>query len=369
MKTVYFQNFNPIRFFAALLVIVHHVEQIKMEFHFPNHFYGSIALIGKLGVVLFFVLSGFLITYLILTEEKETGNISIKDFYMRRVLRIWPLYYLILVLAFFILPNIDFFQIPSLSLNHFSLKLVFFFLLMPNIIHALGAGVAYANQTWSIGTEEQFYIIWPIIMKFSKNKIRSILYVLFGYLVIKLIFIEFKSNFTIVANLSKIWSLFCIDCMSIGAIFAYIRFVENNVLKKYFTNYFVQVFSILGVVLLIFLDTRFGLFTYDVYGLIFGVILFNLSYKSTSLFNINSKSLDYLGKISYGLYMYHPIVIIIALKLLIDLKIYNGITLYILTILLSILFSHMSYLFFEKRFLKLKSKYSKIVSGDNSLST
>ena len=96
---IYFPNLNGIRFIAAFAVILHHLEQFKYLLGYKNNWENPIIhQIGPLGVILFFVLSGFLITYLLLVEEKQTKTISIKSFYMRRILRIWPLYYLIILL-------------------------------------------------------------------------------------------------------------------------------------------------------------------------------------------------------------------------------------------------------------------------------
>ena len=114
MNKIYFQNLNGLRFFAALLVIIHHIEQMKNSLGLENNWNLPVVLvIGKLGVILFFVLSGFLITYLLLEEERYTQTISIKDFYMRRILRIWPLYFLILLISFFVLTYVPFFYIGN----------------------------------------------------------------------------------------------------------------------------------------------------------------------------------------------------------------------------------------------------------------
>src|ERR1700741_1011871 len=113
---VYFPGLNGLRFIAVAVVIISHVFQLckllkiettnkALSAYFP----------GKFGVILFFVLSGFLITYLLLKEEEVTGRISIRDFYKRRILRIWPLYFLIVIICFFILTRIHFFDIPSLT--------------------------------------------------------------------------------------------------------------------------------------------------------------------------------------------------------------------------------------------------------------
>lgn len=116
LTKIYFPNLNGLRFIAAFMVIVYHIEQFLSYFGYQNLTRNPvIKLIGPLGVELFFVLSGFLITYLILAEEKVTKTISIKDFYIRRILRIWPLYYFVGFLAFFVLPHLAIFNIPIYS--------------------------------------------------------------------------------------------------------------------------------------------------------------------------------------------------------------------------------------------------------------
>ena len=135
---VYFPGLNALRFFAAFAVIVTHVELMKKYIGFQNSwvdiwpkltdnihtpiqgiiagkfswYQPFIAEAGPLGVTFFFVLSGFLITYLLFAEKKEKGDIKIRAFYARRVFRIWPLYYLIFVLGFFILPCFETFHVP-----------------------------------------------------------------------------------------------------------------------------------------------------------------------------------------------------------------------------------------------------------------
>ena len=104
-KHVYFSGLTGLRFFAAFVVILCHVEEFKSIWNIREtntwdlHFF---SLMGELGVTFFFVLSGFLITYLLLMEKERMGTIAIKQFYMRRVLRIVPLYYLIIFLGLFI---------------------------------------------------------------------------------------------------------------------------------------------------------------------------------------------------------------------------------------------------------------------------
>ncbi|MEP6985313.1 MAG: acyltransferase family protein, partial [Chloroflexota bacterium] len=93
---IHFKGLNALRFYAAVSVVVHHVM------YNPNVWYGLPNLPDTVGrffingtdaVHLFYVLSGFLITYLMLVERERTGTVSVKKFYLRRVLRIWPLYF------------------------------------------------------------------------------------------------------------------------------------------------------------------------------------------------------------------------------------------------------------------------------------
>ena len=110
MKKIYFPGLTEVRAIAAILVIIHHIELYKhrQEMYslydtFLNPFISSL---GKAGVYIFFTLSGFLISYLLLCERKKNGHINIIKFYTRRALRIWPLYYLILLLSWLLIPSL-----------------------------------------------------------------------------------------------------------------------------------------------------------------------------------------------------------------------------------------------------------------------
>ena len=145
-RRTYFPGINSLRFFAAMAVVLTHVELVKkLLFHLcelwlktedwiVGNAWQSIFREGPLkpiswlspfvtfggyfGVIFFFVLSGFLITYLLLQEKEESGDIAISKFYVRRILRIWPIYYLVIVLGFFVLPHIPWFEVPSQQRVH-----------------------------------------------------------------------------------------------------------------------------------------------------------------------------------------------------------------------------------------------------------
>lgn len=172
-KFLHFPNLNALRAIAALLVLIHHAEQFKDVFKLDNYWnIPFIQVIGKLGVVLFFVLSGFLITYLLVNEEKLTKKkINVKSFYIRRILRIWPLYYLIIFLSYFIFPYLDILSVDNISTEILSIKTFLLYIFMlPNMVLSNFGVVPYASQAWSIGTEEQFYLIWPLLFILFRKK-------------------------------------------------------------------------------------------------------------------------------------------------------------------------------------------------------
>ncbi|MFC5411818.1 acyltransferase family protein [Larkinella bovis] len=372
MRAVYFPNLNGLRFIAALLVIVHHIEQIKLIFKVENYWHlPFVDLIGKLGVVLFFVLSGFLITYLLLQEKRVTGTIAIKHFYLRRILRIWPLYYLIVLLGLFVLPHIPFFDIPIYSeLLHrsFAIKVVLLLLILPNLV---ATPIPHINQTWSIGVEEQFYAFWPLLMKTIGDPLRVALGTITVYLVIKfglLLLPVLGLNNGGISFLTRFWNSFNVDCMAIGGVIAWALFYQREGILRVLFNRWFQA-AVYG--LTIFLIVRGVEIPYlhqETYACLFAVIILNLAANKQTLIRLEHPVLHYLGKISFGIYMYHMIAIVIAFKLLQPVFPGNNWFLYSASILLTILLAAASYEWFERRFIKAKLKFSKVISGDNTAS-
>ena len=373
LNKVYFPNLNGIRFIAAFVVIIHHIEQFKNLLGYENYWLNpTIQLIGPLGVILFFVLSGFLITYLLLIEEKQTKTISIKSFYMRRILRIWPLYYLIIVISFLIVSRISFFDLgewSSLIFNNFSIKFVFFLLFLPNIALMAFPPIPYASQTWSVGVEEQFYLIWPILIKNVANKKKLLISIVVFYLIIKLFGFYFLEKYVFWNNklevIKGVFNSFSIDCMAIGGLFALLLFEKNKILQLFFSKYF-QIITFLTLFVFILKGINIPYVNFEFYAVLFGIFIVNLSSNKKAIVNLENKLFHYLGKISYGLYMYHPIAIIITLKVLYYCNISNVFIQIFLSLLVTILFASISYNFFESYFIKKKNIFTKIISGDNA---
>ena len=372
-ERIYFPNLNGLRFIAAFLVIIHHIEQIKKFLNIGDSFFKVpfISIIGKLGVVLFFVLSGFLITYLLLSEEKSFKSISIQKFYMRRILRIWPLYFLIIILAFLVLPYIKLFEITGLGnevvFNNLGMKLLLFAFFFPNLVLSFYGIVPYASHTWSIGTEEQFYLFWPWLLKhFKKNRIFIMLIIIVFYRLISGFLNTSFSDFLVYKKIiASIWACFNFDCMSIGGIFAVLLFQKNKfliLLKNNFFFYFTLVLVIIMIVNGVFIPH----INYELYSILFGIIILNFASNEIMKISLENTIFNFLGNISYGLYMFHPIGIVLALTICKSTNLISNWFIYPLSLLLTISIAWFSYNYFEKYFLKFKPKFSKVISGNET---
>lgn len=374
LKKVYFPNLNGVRFLAAFVVIIHHIEQFKELLGYKNNWANPVIKnIGPLGVILFFVLSGFLITYLLLVEEKQTKTISIKSFYMRRILRIWPLYYFIIFISFFFFSQIPFFNLGTwtdLIYNQFLVKVLFFVLFLPNAALMIFSPIPYASQTWSVGVEEQFYLIWPILMKNVRNKKRLLYFIIFFYLFIKIPLFYFFENYiywnSYLVIFKNIFNTFSIDCMAIGGMFAIFLFEKNRILKIIYSKY-IQIFTLFVLTVFIIKGITVPYVNYEFYALLFGILIVNLAANKKSILNLENNVLHYLGKISYGLYMYHPIAIMITLKALYSINISNIYIQILMSVSLTVFIAGVSYKYFESYFIKKKNIFTKIVSGEEAI--
>ncbi|ATL41824.1 hypothetical protein CQS02_00160 [Elizabethkingia miricola] len=360
-KKIHFPNLNGLRFIAATIVIIHHIEQIRNIFGIHNYWNNSfVHEIGKLGVILFFSLSGFLITYLLLNERDVNGSINIKNFYLRRIFRIWPLYYLIVILAFFILPNFSIFYFPdkTISYTNFPIKeFIGYIVMLPNLVLSHFPVIPYASQAWSIGTEEQFYLIWPLIfMFFIRKEFVTMLILIFVYIFTKKILSEYTPSPTVFnINILSFWNTFNIDCMAIGGLFAYVQYYKI----KFFTflvNDYLFILTFFISIFLISIGKNFGLFNYEIYSILFSIIILNLACNNGISNILEYKPIEYLGSISYGLYMYHVIIIVPVIYFTKKYNIYNSFIIYVLVFGFTICISHLSYKYYEAPFLRLKNK-------------
>ena len=377
-QQVYFPNLNGVRFIAAFSVLIHHTEQIKylmgLENIYSNYFIKNL---GKLGVGLFFVLSGFLITYLLLSEKERRGDISTKAFYIRRILRIWPLYFIIVILGFFVFPVIPIFNEPLRNQYYFDAdffkRLPFFLLFLPNLGFVFFRAPYLCSQTWSVGIEEQFYAIWPWIIK-SKNPVKTflkLLSVFFFILALAWLYIFKISDLSEITKLKiqegavLFFSQFRILTMVIGGMGAYLIFANK---EKFLTVLFrkdVQI--IVYSILILMLATGFHVpgFNMEFYGIFFCFFILNVSQNPESIIYLEQKIIHYLGKISYGIYIYHPAVIVVCVNSIhyfvgknVSTTTFN-LLLYPSAFLSTIIVCELSFRYIETPLLKFKDRFNR----------
>lgn len=373
---IYFKGLNGLRFFAAFAVIITHIEMIKEQMYCTNLYVSNKIVFeaGGLGVIFFFVLSGFLITYLLLKEKEQTNTINIKKFYLRRILRIWPLYFLIVILGFFVLPYFDFMQLPYFIKfkSHLSMLNLFLFLIMlPNLAFAIFKPVPHIGQLWSIGVEEQFYLLWPWIVKHSKNILKTLALLILILIIIKIIVLFiFKSNpdNPDLLILKNCIAMLKIESMAIGGIGAWMVF-KKKYFQKLLSNYFLFGAIALVFALIYFTPDKLQDGCFLIYSVLFLIIILNVSLNPNSVIKLENKVFVFLGNISYGLYMYHLIVVAAFIGLLkqtgfyIDNSFLSQIIVYTGVTGSTILVSWLSYRYFESWFLKLKHKFTVVRSG------
>ena len=369
MKKIQFPGLNGVRFIAALLVIVEHTELFKSYLGYPTLWANSYsAYLGAFGVSIFFVLSGFLITYLLLEEQQE-APIRIRHFYYRRILRIWPLYYLIVVLGFFVIPHLDFFQVPiySSDMGDSLHRLLFFVGLAANVAFVYLPTVPFANVLWSVAVEEQFYLFWPHVVRIKRYLLWIMFLLLGGYLALKFYAGSVDRQFELLVIRTRF------SAMVIGGIGAYLVFYQKAVIQFLYHR------GVQGVLLLLFVCMGLDWIEYhslawmkdELISLVVCGLILNIASNPSTLISLENGLFAYLGKLSYGLYVYHLFAVVLVLKglpMIVDLKALPTWMGYSLTLgmilILTIGISHLSYRYFESYFLRKKVRYSAVLSGD-----
>src|SRR5918993_3703515 len=184
-RGVYFPGLNGIRGIAAMIVLIFHIDQYTRQYLDLEDIGIWRTEMQKFAVVMFFVLSGFLITFLLLKEKHSSGKISFQNFYIRRILRIWPVYYLVLFVGMLLLMACrdEVYALPKD--NNMVATFLFYFFLLSNVGFALRYRADLIGNLWSIGVEEQFYAVWPLVISKVNRVFRFLVFLWVGYLVLK----------------------------------------------------------------------------------------------------------------------------------------------------------------------------------------
>lgn len=371
-QKVFFKNLDALRFIAFLFIFLGHALDTDSEVVRNSTVYGLVKnyvyIFGKTGFSFAFVLSSYINTWVILEERQHAGRFKPWLYYIRRALRIWPLYFLVLFIGFVLIPLVmELAGKPYAEVGnpwYFILFVGNFFLIEHGWTHS-----PIISVLWSVSVEEQFYIFWPfLLIIFRKNEKW-----LFGLLLVIFAITTFHYFGTDV----NLWfhTLFLLGDICIGALFAFISFNQNwgfETLKSLKKGSIIGVYLLFAVSLLAYntiFDNSFfaGSINLIVEKLFFAFILsffiFEQNFCSNSFFKFgNLKTITYLGVISYGLFCFHEIGLLIANQALNYLLLaHNVVAFLILKPLIAFVvvapFASISWHYFEKPILNLKRHF------------
>ena len=374
---------DGLRALAALAVFVDHAEQTQ-EWVGLEHFDGNqMTSLGRQGVEVFFVLSGYLITLLLLRERARSGAVSLPRFYARRTLRIWPLYYLVVFLLWVVLPWAVHFappQIYALSEIHARTlsatgdpRLVLYLLFLANFSFWLYPHVLCGAHLWSLGVEEQFYLVWPMLFRFARRPLA-----VFGALV------AFKVGLHMAVEyhhglvswflspdgtfLALEFSKMChYEAMGVGAVAAYVAFHHADTVRRIADPWWTPalVWSLLaGCVWLAGWNQGFhGIDPItEIPQLGYAVVVLLVSHRPRRGWVLDHPAVTWLGERSYGFYMLHTLVMVLAAALLEGARTAREgaaghLLFYAVAFGLAAGAAALSYRFFERPMLRLKDRY------------
>ncbi|HMH32380.1 MAG TPA: acyltransferase [Puia sp.] len=297
MNKGYLRPLDGLRLIAVSFVMLDH-------WTFHSSYSKMLGWLANSAVNLFFVLSGFLIARILMTQKQKAPQGLLMSFYGRRFLRIFPLYYLAIALCLV-------FKIPAARENLYSL--LFY---VSNFKFAFtGINPGYVSHLWSLAVEEQFYIVFPILLLSIPVKYAKQLF--FALIVISLL-----SRVTCIIILKDytarvamyLLTPCCFDCFGIGALLAYYGMYEQEKLTRLLSKKKLACsFFLLAVILQwVSIQSRSMVYFATLPRLFFSFFAFwlignaaNNRFHGIFGYLLNNAAVVYLGKISYGLYVYH----------------------------------------------------------------
>ena len=379
-EKIFFPNLDGLRFFSFFLVFLYHTYMTffnNIRDSSPDAFDYIQRLFqhGNLGVNFFFVLSGFLITYLLIKEKEYTGKIHVPNFYVRRILRIWPLFYLCVFIGFIVFPIIKRFagQIPH-EIAHPGYYLIF-----ANNFDFMHSWPEKPDATllsvlWSVAVEEQFYLTWPLILSLVPYKAYK--FVFPAIILFSLTFRAFHSGQGETEYAMRYFHTFSvIGDMALGGLFAYLCSFPNRfrIFVANLNRIQIGMIYLGAVVIILFKGDLFegNAFTLTIERLVtaffFGMVILEQNYARKSFFKLGKLTvISKLGTYTYGLYCLHLLGflaadMIIAKMGLNKTSFFIAVVGSILALVISVVIALLSYHLYEKWFLRLKDKFAFIV--------
>jgi peptidoglycan/LPS O-acetylase OafA/YrhL len=366
----YKPELDVLRFFAFLLVFVHHaLPQEAGAYTTPGDaaaaFISALVVAGGLGVDLFFALSAFFITTLLLIEERTAGRIDVPRFLIRRALRIWPLYFAFLLASVYLIPL----ALPGEDLGrHFGAFLVF---LGNWACVFMGYPKSVAAPLWSVSVEEQFYVAWPLLLlALGTKRIASVALVmlLIASAVRVALWLMGVGHPAVWAN-----TFARLDPIAVGILLAWVSQRRSLTVSRAWLLPLVMTGSLMPpAAILLFGPESFAgggsLVLYPAAAIGSGLLLLAVIFSAGSppRWAVNPV-LIHLGRVSYGLYVFHVLAIALVERYVPLWRMEAGFarmaTQAAFAFVLTVVFAVLSYRMLERPFLKLKQSFATVRSA------
>lgn len=363
-------SLDSLRGIFAMVVVFSHIELVSSYFGLSDAILHPVLFqAGRIAVSGFFCLSGFLITLHLLKLKRDrnvSGGKQLGRFYLKRILRIWPLYYLVIALSIFVFPHIPALHFKLWSVLPNALDALdkwqwWYWGLMPQFPISRNVVLPFAEPTWSIGVEEIFYVFIPLFILFTKC--RKWILVLIG---LSFVFLKFYLDTKLPENpmpgslnahdqgLFNIFNFMTynrFECILTGVVTA-LLFDERN-------KFVYQLRAWHVLIALLILAVAIGAvtmhtFIYLQFSIPMAIIIAWAALNKGSF--LNNKILAFIGKISFSLYLTHEIAIVLLLnnKTIADITESNRALLFVFAFILAFVIATISYKLIEEPFIKLK---------------
>lgn len=360
MNKFYRPDLDALRGLAVLSVLFYHA---KFSVFSENLFVG-----GFLGVDIFFVLTGFLITSMLIIEYQNNNSIRISYFYLRRIKRLVPALLIVITLTTFL----SFFLLDPVKIKEFSNSVFYSLFFIPNFYFHYFGNFYGQNinlykpllHLWSLGIEEQFYIFYPIFLIITFKYFKKFLkFFLFTGFIVSFIFAEYASTYHSMFSFymlpSRAWEII------LGALIAVYQLERKTFYS--FSNFQKNFIYLLSIIIILYF-----IFSFDIYSnkhpssltfvpLLAISTLIVLGKNSQKLFSykiLTNSFFIFFGKISYSLYLFHFVIFCFYRNSYLE----ESTIVKILLILASILVSYLSYKYVEQVFRKKNISIKKLFS-------
>ena len=364
--SLYRPELDVLRFFSFLAVFCLHTLTYPISYltsHgiplFDAKIFTALISSGRFGVDMFFLLSAYLITDLLLREKDAFGFLHVKSFYLRRLLRIWPLYFVFIALVTLI---------PALDLNwgkDITFKYVVAFVLLSGnwACIAWGWPISVLGPLWSVSVEEQFYLLWPpIVARLGRRAI--------GWAAVAFILVANAERIGEIALFHHVWetmwpnTIAHLDSLAAGILIAII-------LNGSSTQWRIGTRVMLAGAAMCILAVRAHFVAWDAPQVLWDAALYPLvpiacSMMLFAFLGLRAKRglLTYLGRISYGLYVFHLMAMHISDVALSGMR--GGLThaalRVVVAFVLTVGIAATSYSVLEKPFLRVKERFTLVKS-------